>query len=94
MEATADLLTTLTRLAAVLERQAAPAPAPELTDLSGVAMMLGIAERTARRLDVEGRLPCSVQVGKSKRWRIAELREWILAGAPGRQKWESMRAGV
>lgn len=57
-----DLLVTLQRLVDVLERQSA-APPPELIDAAGVAAVLGIGERTVRRLDVEGRLPMPVKLG-------------------------------
>jgi predicted DNA-binding transcriptional regulator AlpA len=84
-----QLITTLTRLADFLDRPTRPAQ--ELTDIKGVAAMLNIAERTTRRLDVEGRLPVAIKIGKSKRWRISELHQWIEAGAPGRQKWEVIK---
>ena len=84
-----QLIATLTRLADVLDRP--PGPTQELVDIKGVAAMLHLAPRTTRRLDVEGRLPVAIKIGKSKRWRISELQQWIEAGAPGRQKWESLK---
>jgi prophage regulatory protein len=85
-----SLVTILARLADALERKSA-APPPELVDAAGVAAMLGIGDRTVRRLDVEGRLPMPVKIGGSVRWRLSELRDWIDAGCPPRQKWESMK---
>jgi predicted DNA-binding transcriptional regulator AlpA len=85
-----DLVTTLARLADALEKQS-ESPPPELIGADGVAAMLGIGERTARRLDVEGRLPMPVKIGGSVRWRLSELRDWIDAGCPPRQKWESLK---
>ena len=87
------LLDALSRLTDALERQGATPP-PELVDLAGVAAMLGIGERTARRLDTTGRLPRPLKVGKCKRWRIEELRDWLQAGAPPRQRWEQMKPSV
>ena len=87
---TGDLVATLQRLADALEQRNGTPP-PELIGADGVAAMLGIGERTARRLDVEGRLPMPVKLGGSVRWRLSELRAWINAGCPSRQRWEAMK---
>lgn len=87
---TAELVAQVARLADALERQG-NAPPPELIDAAGVAAMLGIGERTARRLDVEGRLPCPIKLGGSVRWRLSELRKWLDCGCPPRQKWEALK---
>lgn len=65
--------------------------APLLVNISQVAKLLGVAVRTARRMDVSGKLPVPVRPGKSKRWRLAELHQWVDKGCPGRTRWESMK---
>ncbi len=58
------------------ERAAVLIPAEE------VAAMLGVSERTLWRLLSAGKLPEPVRIGRSTRWRAAEVREWIERGCP------------
>lgn len=48
-----------------------------------VAAMLGVSERTLWRLLSAGKMPEPVRIGRSTRWRSAEVREWIERGCPG-----------
>ncbi|MBN2711531.1 MAG: helix-turn-helix domain-containing protein [Planctomycetes bacterium] len=89
-EKKSEIASLLQKLLAFLEDKHAALQC-ELVGIAEVASMLGVGERTARKLDVEGRLPCALKIGKSKRWRLAELRKWLDAGAPGRLKWESVK---
>ena len=41
-----------------------------------------------------GRLPRPLKVGRSNRWRLAEIRAWIEAGAPPNAEWQAMRAAA
>lgn len=66
--------------------------APLLVDATEVARLLGIGESTVWRLASSGKLPESVRVGRSRRWRRAELEAWIVAGCPSRSAWERIRA--
>lgn len=63
----------------------------ELTDIRGLAKLIDISVSTARRLDVAGKVPVSLKIGGSKKWRISELKEWICEGCPSRVKWEKMK---
>ncbi len=66
-----------------------------LIDINSVATMLGRSPRSISRDDSAGRMPKSIKLGGAKKWRQAEIREWIAAGCPSRQKWEaSLRASV
>jgi predicted DNA-binding transcriptional regulator AlpA len=57
-----------------------------------VAKLLGISERHLWSMHSTGRLgPRPVAFGRAKRWRIDELRAWLDAGAPPRDKWLTMR---
>jgi predicted DNA-binding transcriptional regulator AlpA len=91
MSATEEkLLAKLDRLADALERRDSTPP-PELVGADGVGALLGVGSRTVRRLDDSGQLPQPVRVGGSIRWRLSELRQWIDAGCPPRQRWEALR---
>ena len=65
--------------------------APLCTDAAGVAQMLDVSLRTVRRLDDAGRLPAALPLGRSKRWAIGEIEDWIAAGSPPRRQWTAMR---
>jgi predicted DNA-binding transcriptional regulator AlpA len=68
------------------------APAPLLVDARELARLLGIGLRTLRSHDSAGRLPRPVRIGGSVRWRVAEIRLWLDAGAPDRETWERIRS--
>lgn len=68
--------------------------ASALIGVPEVAEMLGIAERTVRRLKDTGRTPKPITLGRRLlRWRREEIERWIDAGCPTRGEWESMRGG-
>jgi excisionase family DNA binding protein len=46
--------------------------------------LLGISERTLWRLLSGGRVPEPVRIGRSTRWRLAEVKDWIERGCPAR----------
>ena len=56
-----------------------------------VAKLLGISLRHLHSLNATGRLPRPIRLGRSVRWRTDELREWLAAGAPPRDRFEAMR---
>ena len=47
-----------------------------------VAAMLNISERTLWRLLSAGKVPEPVRFGRSTRWRLSDVREWIEEGCP------------
>ena len=71
--------------AAELERLALPD--------AGVAKLLSISKRHVHALNASGRLPRPIRLGRSVRWRADEIRAWLDAGCPPRDKWEEMRDG-
>jgi len=60
-------------------------PAPE------VAKLLGISVRHVWALLAQGRIPRPVRLGRSVRWNLDELRNWLDAGAPDAATWERRR---
>jgi len=63
------------------------AAAPLLLTASDVAGLLAVSLRTVRRLDMTGRLPAPLLIGRAVRWRRAEITSWLAAGAPPRSRW-------
>jgi hypothetical protein len=74
----------------VAEIVAEPIQADEalLTDAAGVAKLLKVSKRHIQSLDSSGRLgPMGISLGRSRRWRVDEIRRWIAANCPTRERW-------
>ena len=56
-----------------------------------LSTMLGVSLRHIRRMDAAGKLPRPVAIGRTKRWLVAEIGEWLGAGAPDRAAWEQSK---
>jgi excisionase family DNA binding protein len=57
-----------------------------------VADALGISRAHVFKLHSSGRLPRPVKFGRAVRWPRKDLEDWLAAGAPPRDRWESIRA--
>ena len=64
---------------------------PLLLSAADLSRELGISARTIRRLDLEGKIPAPVRIGRAVRWRRDEIVEWLAAGAPDRAEWLAIR---
>ena len=53
---------------------------PLLINAEEVARMMDVSERTLWRLVSAGKVPTPVRIGRSTRWRLAEVRQWIEGG--------------
>ena len=62
---------------------------PTLISARQVSSILGISARTVWRLRAASQLPRSLEIGKSVRWKAEEIVEWIDAGCPCLDDWES-----
>jgi excisionase family DNA binding protein len=64
----------------------APAPPHAITattyDVSDLATMLKLSQRTIWRLTSEGQIPGRLQIGKSVRWSRRIVDSWIEKGCP------------
>ena len=60
---------------------------PLLLGDDDVAGLLGVTSGTVRRLDAGERIPEPVKLGNFKRWRLAEIKDWVDAGCPIRKQW-------
>ena len=56
-----------------------------------LAYKLGVSLRHVRRMDSSGKLPRPIKLGASVRWPIAEIEQWLAAGAPDRRSWQAMK---
>lgn len=62
-----------------------------LTDIKGLARMLGRSERAIWRDQSAGRLPRPIKLGRLTKWRVAEIREWVDSGCPNLATWETLK---
>ena len=56
-----------------------------------LAHNLGVSLRHIRRMDSSGKLPGPIKLGASVRWPVAEIEQWLAAGAPDRRTWQVMK---
>jgi len=63
-----------------------------LVDVTEAARMLGIGRTLLYEMLVDGRLgPIPITFGRKKLWRTEELRHWVEAACPGREKWQQIK---
>jgi len=62
-----------------------------LVDVRVLARLLHLGRATIWRQLATGRLPAPVRIGRSVRWRKAEIEAWIEAGCPERAKWDTLK---
>ena len=73
------------------ERLATPvAPAPLLLDAKAAAKVCGVSRSHFLAMHSAGKVPLPVRLGRRTLWRADELADWISAGCPARDRWESM----
>jgi excisionase family DNA binding protein len=67
-------------------------PEPLLLDFTAAAALLGIGRTLLYEMHVDGRLgPLPARLGRRVLLRSAELRDWVAAGLPCRQRWQAQR---
>ena len=62
-----------------------------LIDAKEAAGLCGVGRTTWLSLSSAGKTPASVRLGRRVLWRRDELKSWIAAGCPSREKWEVMK---
>lgn len=60
-------------------------------DADGLAELLSVSRALVFKLDAAGRLPRGLYLGRRRVWSVAEVAEWLRAGAPSREDWEAKR---
>ena len=63
---------------------------PPLLTKEHMAELLRRSVRTIYRLETQGRLPSSVNVGSQRMWVLDEVLKWIAAACPPRRVWERL----
>ncbi|MCC6152057.1 MAG: helix-turn-helix domain-containing protein [Planctomycetes bacterium] len=62
-----------------------------LLDDEGAARFLQISASMFRKLVRVGKAPLPLKLGACARWRVDELRAWVRADCPDRERWMEMR---
>lgn len=57
-----------------------------------VAELFGISRAHVWKLHSSGRMPTPIRLGRAVRWDRKSLEAWLAAGAPTRDRWETMRS--
>lgn len=65
---------------------------PLVVDAKRLAKLLCAGVRTVRTWDAAGKLPVPIRIGGRVVWSVAEIRAWLAAGAPDREKWAAICA--
>lgn len=66
-----------------------------LLDAAAAARLCGVSRATWFCWDSRGRIPRPLRLSERiPRWRVEELRAWLAAGAPPRERWEEMRGAT
>lgn len=68
-----------------------PNERPLLLDIHSLAVLLDRSVASLERDIPAGRLPAPVWLGGSRKWRRAEIVEWVDAGCPHQIDWEELR---
>ena len=77
--------------APVNQADASRRPKPILIDCRQAAALCGIGRTLWLDLDQRGQVPQGYKLGRRKVWREAELKRWVAAGMPNREKWVMMQ---
>ncbi len=68
-----------------------PEDAGLLIDTKALAKLLDVSKATLYRLQAEEAIPAPVQLGHLRKWRLAEVLEWIEADCPPLRIWVHKR---
>jgi len=67
---------------------------PALLNATQLAGLLGISRVHIWRLNRAGKLPQTVHLGRRAMWRADEVRQWIDAGLPSRERWVILKGST
>jgi len=71
-----------------------PAITPLAVGIAEAAAMIGISQSHLFAMQRVGKFgPRAIRLGRSRRFLVAEIRDWLQAGAPPRQRWETVKGG-
>jgi predicted DNA-binding transcriptional regulator AlpA len=64
---------------------------PIVVRAPGAALLLDVSLRTVQKMHSTGAMPRALRLGRCCVWSVEELRAWIRAGCPSRDRWEATR---
>ena len=64
---------------------------PILLSVTETARTLGISPRLLSKLNSSGQLPQPIRLGRRTLWAADELRDYVRAGCPSRERWRQMK---
>jgi predicted DNA-binding transcriptional regulator AlpA len=64
---------------------------PLLYDTADLCRVLRISMATLHRLKSAGKLPRAKKLGAQLRWDVSEICEWVAAGMPDLERWETLK---
>lgn len=62
-----------------------------LLSANEAAQLLGISRSALYALHSSGRVPLPLKLGRRSLWSFEELRAWVSAGCPSREKWVQVK---
>ncbi|MGC8542094.1 MAG: helix-turn-helix transcriptional regulator [Phycisphaerae bacterium] len=65
--------------------------APLAVDAATAAKMLSVSLAHFYTLLSGGRIPAGFRLGRRRLWPVAELRDWLAAGAPSAERWAAIK---
>lgn len=71
-----------------------PVSGAYLLDTEATAQLLGVCPRTVARMNVTGKLPRPVRLGRCVRWNRHELILWMNYDCPSRERWQPIWQGL
>lgn len=67
---------------AVEQRSGVTGDGPQLIGIDRLAVITGLSKPTLWRHNDAGLIPAGMKIGRSVRWRIADIERWIESGCP------------
>lgn len=68
-------------------------PEPLAVGAHDAVRMCGVSRATWYRLMSSGRVPQAVRLGSRIVWPVDDLRDWVNAGCPARDRWAAVKGG-
>jgi predicted DNA-binding transcriptional regulator AlpA len=69
----------------------APNIEPLAVDARAAARLCSVSRSLWFVMDSAGQVPEGVRLGRRRVWPLAELRAWLAAGCPSRDRWQAIR---
>ena len=63
----------------------------KLLNAKALAGCLSVSVRQTHRMNRAGLIPAPLKIGGCTRWRLTEISDWLKAGSPRRDRWETMQ---